>query len=305
MSSCSSPRRVRILVSLCNLAVPAKTGLLLLDGEDVSPVSLERAAADVTTGVGIAKLGARIFHLYQVPHRIFPLFAPPETRLAVFEEKTLELLADLPLPEVLDPHSLHCDDRRLLVVSTGTDEILSYRIDREIPSAPELVWSPSGANSDQHHLNSVAIVNGDLLCSAFGPRKTDKWSSAANGYIYNVTRRRTVVTGLRQPHSLLHRGAVTYYCDSPRSAVCEIGGGVVARAEGYVRGLGFLGSNLLVGSSVGRTGSSAARTVENAADEGELAGRCAVTRYDIKTHRTLGVTDLSAYGTEVYDILSW
>jgi len=288
-------RNARVLISFCNLASPAATSLAMLNG-GTPPVAVELGGdgARVWSGVGLARSGGFVYHLY----------FRPEVRVAALDARTLELVADSPLPEVDDPHSACLYRGRLVVASTGTDEVLSYELAGHRPRHPQVVWSPTGAGHDVHHVNSVVDIGGELWCCAFGPKAGEGWDTARSGYVYNISRGSVAVSGVGHPHSLrYHRGRI-YYCDSPRSRVMRLDGTPVAQAQGYVRGLAFAGDSVLVGSSVGRSRSKSSGVVHNPADEGEPTGSCGLSVFDLRSGQLAEWIDLSSFGDEVYDILT-
>lgn len=282
----------RVLISLCNLPAPAVSGVVVLTMDGLAPLDLGRPSATVMSGLGLARGPGVVYYAY----------CAPEVRVAALDAAALGVIADTPVPEVADPHSLCLSGGRLVVVSTGTDEVLSYHLEDHAPCRPQVLWSPTGAGRDVHHINSVVEVDGHLVVSAFGPVAGPRWADARNGYVYDITEARMLATGLRHPHSLAVREGRLYFCDSPRSRVLDLEGTVAAEAQGYVRGLGFGRSSMLVGSSVGRRWSKSTG-VENPADPGTPTGTCSVARFDCSTGRRLQDVDLSAFGTEVYDVL--
>jgi len=284
----------RLLVSVCNLSEPRTSGLLVVaTNQQAHWVDLGRSSADITSGCGMVRSGRVVYHVY----------VAPETRLAAIDARSLEVLDDYPLPEVQDPHSVCIHRGRLHVVSTGTDQILSYGLVKSRPICTGQVWSPSGAMRDLHHINGLAEFRGDLWCSAIGPKVGTLWAEARCGYITNITKGRRALDDLWHPHSLIGHRRNIYYCDSSRSRVLTLGGYVAAQAgDGYVRGLAISRSRIFVGSSVGRA-RSRSTGVHNPADPGEPSGTCAVRIFDLLTGTCLNTVDLSPFAKEIYDIL--
>jgi hypothetical protein len=282
----------RLLVSLCNVGPPRRSALLMVERDQVAVVDLGRPAPDVTTGVGLSRQGDRVLHLYRTD----------VTRLTVLDAATLEVVADYALPEVEDPHSLVLHRGRLVVPSTGTDQVLAYPWTSSGPGAPEVVWAASEAGRDTHHVNAVAVVDGHLLLTAFGPKTGERHSTATQGYVLDLTTGVRILEGIHHPHSVVAKGRGGLVCDSSRSRVLTLEGREVARSEGYVRGLSVVGRQLYVGSSVGRKESKSQSGVSNPADPGVPVGRCQVRRFGPGRQRP--DVDLSEYGDEIYDLLA-
>ena len=73
---------------------------------------------------------------------ILHLSSVPETALTVLDPSLAPVCSTV-LPEVTDPHSLCVHGGRLAVVSTGTDEVIGYRLDGPRAHSPEILWSPT------------------------------------------------------------------------------------------------------------------------------------------------------------------
>jgi hypothetical protein len=228
----------------------------------------------------------------------------------VLDRKSLEVLLVQALPEVDDGHSIVRFGDDLVIVSTGTDQVFAYTTDGPRIGTPRLLWSPSpsGPKADTHHVNSVAVANGELLCSAFGPRDDGSWYTARNGYIRNLSTGELVLDGLRQPHSTIWSGGQLFFCNSLEGTV-NTPDEVVAYLYGYSRGLAF-GSDgtLYVGTSLSRRprqdilGVSGANIFGNPSDAGDLHGQCALIRMTSSGANRLELP-MVPFGNEIYDIL--
>ena len=172
-------------------------------------------------------------------------------------------------------------------------------------------WKHGLGQKDTIHLNSIAHHQGDFYISAFGPR-TDFWHSAHNGYIQNITTGNKVITGLKQPHTLVSYEDDLYYCNSATSDVRKLGGDENLHIEGngYVRGMAFDKKTLAVATSRGRkrSKSTGKNLVTNFTDPGNPTGECAIHFYQradrLDDYQHLKTVSLSKYGAEIFDVLS-
>jgi hypothetical protein len=157
---------------------------------------------------------------------------------------------------------------------------------------------------DLHHLNAISWSDGQLLVSGFGKRSGPTWDSANEGFIYNVTRAETVASGIDQPHSVVEMSGSITYCESRKMALRSQGDKRTQILPGYSRGLCRIGRHLFVATSLGRRVSrSTARVIGNPADLGELEGRCTISRLTVDGFAIEATTDLTAYASEIYDLL--
>jgi hypothetical protein len=276
-----------VLVSLCNEYRLAEKGILRYDvGERTASWITIGLDGDVpiTGTLGIYGFGSRIYAVYSVGW--------DSTRMTIFEnDGALSVAADLELPDVKDPHSIWVDAERLLVVSTGTNELFEYALSDGVPrGAPSVIWRAADAATDTMHLNSVTVHEGRILISAFGPQDGDSWESACNGYIRDIERDAILQDGLLHPHSLRSFGGDVFFIESVSGRLRSLRG-AEARVDGYARGCESLGGDLfLVGTNVARAG----RAVP--------AGACGIALVDLEGGATREFHDLGAYGREVYDL---
>ncbi|HUZ50395.1 MAG TPA: DUF4915 domain-containing protein [Candidatus Dormibacteraeota bacterium] len=283
----------QLAVSFCNASHTAGRVLGLFDTATTELVCPDLGRADLTSACGLA---ADTDWLYCAST------GPDASYVSLLDYRDFRFQRVVELPEVRDVHSIALDGNALIAVSTGTDSVL--RIDMET-MRHEVVWRIGAGETDTHHLNAVTWFGDHLLCSGFGPKSTDRWSSAIDGYIYDITANSYVATGLYHPHSLASFGEVLYVCESSYSRVRTIDMPVAALSlSGYVRGLAFTQDGAFaVGSSVGRHDASLGDVVLNSADDGEPRGRCAIRMSDsIATQDGAQTFDLSSYANEIYDI---
>jgi Domain of unknown function (DUF4915) len=254
-----------------------------MDTDTLSKKWVDVGFADRTLhgGMGIVADERFVYH-------ISILSPDSSTHLTVLDRETLQVVHVQCLAEIADGHSLALWGDELMVASTGTDEVIGYRLNGYEASGARLVWTPTGSRADTHHVNSLVVADGEVLCSAFGPKDGEAWWSATNGYVHNITRDAALVQGLRQPHTVAWHEAQLYFCNSALGTV-NSESGVVAPLAGYSRGLAFApDGRVYAGTSVGRPWS-------------ELIGRCAVVQFSPTGVRT--EIGLSPLGAEIYDLL--
>ena len=253
---------------------------------------------DLASGLGIYADDRYVYHTY-IAHLDF------SSHLTVLDRATFDVLHVQALQGVIDGHSLCRIDDELVIASTGTDQILAYPMNGLELGTPRVVWSPTNSLEDTHHVNSLTYVDGELFCSAFGPKDGESWSTTRNGYVRNVTAGVTILEGLRQPHSATWHDGQLYVCNSIEGSV-NAGNDPIAFVTGYARGLTFgPDGTLYAGTSLARrpTDSTSDTAVfRNPSDEGPLHGQCAVI------HMTLAGTNrmeiaIPPFGREIYDIL--
>ncbi|MBP5862114.1 DUF4915 domain-containing protein [Streptomyces scabiei] len=201
-----------------------------------------------------------------------------------------------PLPGVLDGHSVVAVESELYAVSSGTDELVRFPLsDGRAQTGRQTAWRASDAGRDTHHINSVLRQsNGNMLVSGFGETPTCSKADARDGYIFDVTDNRPVVTGIHHPHSVTERRGLLYYCESGRGRFCSEKGSIIS-LDGYVRGVCWLSDDLVcIGTSAGR---AADRRGHYEADD------CAVWIVDVNTGTVVTRIPVKEFGPEIYDIV--
>jgi hypothetical protein len=296
-----------VLVSIGNFGAarpdepedPRPTCLLRLDVDSQHWRWVDVGCADepLVAGLGICSDDRYVYHVS---------LAKTESNaiLTVLDRGTLHVQHVQQLPEIADVHSIQRLGNELVVASTGTDEIVGYELDGYVASGGRVVWSPTGSGVDSHHINSLAVIEGRLFCSAFGSREGGSWTTAKNGYVHNVTGDTRVLDGLRQPHSVTFHDGHLYYCNSQEGTV-NSAEDVVAHLVGYARGLAFgADGTIYAATSLSRRGTQTTdNTAEflNLGDPGVLNGRCAVVKIPPGGSRL--EMGLSPAGYEIYDLL--
>jgi hypothetical protein len=298
-----------ILVSFCNIRTPTTPPLCVYDPGAGELLAI-RLPDGMPNGSGMSGLACCDRFLYvalqtgNIPAGAEPAGKPS---LLIFERSTFRLLAVHQFRAARDVHSMCWSHDRLLVVSTGTDEVVGLSLQGTDVVAESLYWRPveDQTRGDTHHLNGIACSPEGLLVSGFGKRRSDSWSSATSGFIFNATERRTVLDGLEQPHSVAMANSSVWFCESRRMAVRAAADGRSRVLPGYTRGLCSSGSFLFAATSVGRrTSRSTGAIVENSADAGEPTGRCTISCLDRETLSIVRTTECASLGEEIYDLLA-
>ena len=221
--------------------------------------------------------------------------------LFLLERDAYSVRSVIALPSVSDIHSIALIDGGIIAVSTGTDQILA--IDFATMETTEL-WHASAEMVDSHHLNAVVWSGDHLLCSGFGKKRSDRWSSAIDGYIYDITGGIYLAGGLYHPHSVVPFEGRLYYAESSHAVLRTIEE-PIARFDGYVRGVAFSPTGLCaVGTSIGRSSNDLESIVLNPADPGSGTGRCAVSiTDDARNWANATIVDCGEHANEIYDLL--
>jgi hypothetical protein len=210
------------------------------------------------------------------------------------------LTAEYEFRYAMDVHSLLFHRGTLYAVSTGTDELVRLEMHGTGVRSEMVVWRPiaSAPRLDLHHLNSVCGAGDEILVSGFGRKTSAHWSSALDGFVYNVSRERYMVQGVRHPHSVIRAAGCDIYCESGRRAVRIGTGRRVEGLPGYTRGLAAVRDSLFVGTSAKRWPANSGSGSVHPAD------RCGVARVSVTSGECLSFLDLSACGAEIYDLLA-
>lgn len=236
-----------------------------------------------------------------------PTAGPARTPgLLIFDQATLALQAQHALPDMVDIHGVCTRGEMVYVVSTGTDEVFELRRAEHEIDGVRCIWRPDRAatRADHHHLNTISWWHNSLLVSGFGRKLGLLWSSATDGFIVDIMHGRTLVSGIRHPHSLIELGDDLAYCESRSLSVRTIKGRQTAALSGYTRGLCLAGPKLYVGMSRGRRTSKSTGLINNPADLGAPAGACVICRLDAATLAVEEQYRLDAYGDEIFDLLA-
>lgn len=171
--------------------------------------------------------------------------------------------------------------------------------------AEQVVWKPDpeAERADLHHLNDVAVIDGRLLISGFGPRPGPRaWQDARKGFVRSTSDGTVVLGPLYHPHSICDLGSGEFaVCESPRRRVVTNRDRISSRLPGYARGLCLAGGKLYVGTSRNRHPSEPLSILPYRGDYGD-EGLAAICELDPETLDVERMIELSPHGREVYDI---
>ncbi|MFA6602430.1 MAG: DUF4915 domain-containing protein [Candidatus Shapirobacteria bacterium] len=242
--------------------------------------------------------------LCQSPTHIFAIFPGPSPGVISINKSNPNNLKIIFLSNLGDPHSLVYHQNYLYIVSTSSDSIYKHEVyeNGTVSATGILFWKPrnSEGNSDTHHLNSILIYNNNLLVSAFGIKTGDRWSSANNGYIYDITNSKYLKKQIYHPHTVTVNKDNIYVCESSSSSILKDHDIHFKLDSGYVRGLIVNKTQTLIGVSSGRLVSKSSGITNNPADLGALQSNCKVI---VCKHNKYFFYDFSAFHNEIYDLM--
>jgi hypothetical protein len=299
--------RVKILVSCCNKIENPELknpGVYLFrvdtDGGAITPVAIDGLhEAHGITGIAECPDG----YLALVQNNVNRAVRRDPIRL-VRLSRSFEARAIIDLHKVIDPHSLLMRGEQCLIVSSGTDEIISLdRFENESVYA-SLMDHDAADKQDILHVNSICAMNDKLYISAFGRSSGELRLTATRGWISSLEPRERVMEELHHPHSLHAFKGEFWFCESGRGMVRHQDEVVAAIESGYVRGLAVADDDLFVGLSKRRKVSKSKQVaVPNV--HPEKIGRCEVLHYRKRDgawqlHQSI---PFDGYSDEIYDIL--
>ena len=178
------------------------------------------------------------------------------TKLAVIGvfDRQFVLHSEIEAPGAVDLHGILPRGDDLLLVSSGTNELLS--VDRGIskqpsPAQPRVVWTDRGPLRDRDHLNDLQQTpDGRVLMSSFGPARPDGMRC---GTVIEVETRSVLIDGLREPHSLWWWDSHLYVLESVTGDLVRMHPGAqperVLGIVGYARGLAIDSDYIAIGKS--------------------------------------------------------
>jgi hypothetical protein len=247
----------------------------------------------IGTATGLARGDGKIFVAYMSESKF---------KLSVLEEKSLSVLYNFDFPSSQDVHSMLYDKGYLYTVSTGTDELIRYKVDKSTLKSPEVVWKASDDKKENHHINSIYKFKGDILLSGFGKSKMDNvWRTAYDGIIFNVTKGIILKDKVYQPHSVSSNGEEVFYCESGYGRFSSLSK-TVKTLDGYTRGVQFeTKENIFVATSIGRS-KKKSNTIYNPADYGKKKGKCGIYNLNAKG-KVVQYLDFGWFANEIYDLL--
>jgi len=295
---------MQVLVSFCNTKVPEIPALGLLDAT-TSDFEVLKLPAGLPPLCGITGLATCGEFIYVVPQPFCDSQGQSQPFLLVFDRTNFTLRNHYDFRVAADVHSICACDGSLYVVSTGTDEVVALGLKGGSVLSESVFWRPAsgGPREDLSHLNAIINREGNLLVSGFGPKAGPLWSSANQGFIFNITQQEKIADGLDQPHSLAWLDGTLAYCESRKKAVRALDGSRIQYLPGYTRGLCKVGRNLFVGTSIGRQVSKSTGLINNPVDPGAYAGECGVFQLSADKFAIEKIFKLGEGAQEIYDLL--
>jgi hypothetical protein len=250
------PEPRTILVTFCNVTSGAPAlGLFDADRATIEVLRTPEARSEQGGVTGVALNDEFLFlatSRMSGPRQATVPAGP--SGIFTLDRRDLSLRAVHTCATVFDAHSLWLDGDSLLVVSTGTDAVVRLGLDGPRVVSEENVWrpEPAGPPTDVHHLNAIYNWRGRRLVAGFGVKSGTQWSSATDGFIVNIASGERLVSGVRQPHSMVAAGDALAYCESANGTVRLVGRSDERTLPGFTRGLCTAGDGLFAATSRGR-----------------------------------------------------
>ncbi|NCA93881.1 MAG: DUF4915 domain-containing protein [Sphingobacteriia bacterium] len=289
---------MKVLISFCNPQPESiNKNLLILDLKNKKSEYLLETRDGLT---GITQDNNFFYSLSQ------------NSKIYIIDRSSHKLILTKKLDNLLDPHSLFIEEDELFVVSTGNNEILKYKIskDRLNVDFVEVFWKQHGTNNevgDIYHINSIFKEKKSIYITAFGLRSGDRWSSAKNGYVLNITDDRKEIYNIYHPHSLIIKDEKMYYCESALQSVKEGNNIIVKLKSGYVRGLALDKKYLVLGVSGGRKVSKSTGMLNKISETSLMEANCKILVFKkklfLEEYKAIKEFNFFPNHTEIYDIL--
>lgn len=287
-----------IAVSFCNQPFTPELVLALLDPSTGKArwVDLQHPSS-VGGATGLARRAGRVYVAVQITN--------PFSRLHIYDETTFELLSVHEFAHARDVHSvLVPEEGRLLVASTGTDELYELTLDGDEVVDERPIWRLPGTlveAGDQCHLNSVTLTPDGIAATYCNSAGIPALRDHQGGGIVLVEDSTLLASGIESPHSLVYRDGEFYFCHGP-GRLSRLGGPTV-EVGGFARGLCFLDGEAFVGSSGKRWQSRSTGRRMSYGRRQYMEQRAFVSRVDVQKMEVVGVYDLKGLAIEVYDLL--
>lgn len=212
------------------------------------------------------------------------------------------------LSRTIDGHSILTHEGRVLLLSTGTNELIQVIADHS-ECTESVFWRLGDEARDCEHINSAAAWNGRLYVSMLGKEENGGgrfWQQ--NGCIMDVASSSVVWNGLFHPHSLMEHTGDLYCLESRRGNLWRFKmtdghwqGEIVTQLVGYLRGLAAEGQYLYVGSSALRRKSKSRGDLMAHPHQTLESMQCWLYRVDLDT-REVERQDMTPFGREIYDV---
>ena len=295
-----------ILVSFCNVKNAAVPRLAVFDPDDETLAPLHLADS-IPQGMGATGLIADAQYIYVSTQIAQSLKKQTGRYLLTFSRTDFSFHSAYSFRQASDVHSLCWFNGKLLAVSAGTDEIVELEVNAGEVQSETVHWriDPDGERADRHHLNGICAVGDDLIVCGFGRRSGDLWSTAMDGFLFDVNRGQRIVSGLYQPHSVTPVSSAIVYCESRKMSVRRCRLDQAQTLSGYTRGVCEAGGYLFVATSAGRKESrSTSEFVENFSESESGCREITINRLDPETMAVLDTTSFNSQGQEIYDLLA-
>lgn len=292
----------QLLLSFCYTR-PLGHVLARFDTETQALEWLDLGALDLQIhgATGLCRHGQGFYAVLQVKRG-----GIPTTELVEFDAHC-RMQRSATLKRVFDAHSIVPWGDALLVVSTGTNQVIE--INWPTPGAPrETIFFELDPGADTLHMNALQVFEQRLYLSMFGPKQGDSWNDSDQGCVLDLSAGgQAVALGLRHPHALFVDGGALGCLVSMTGAIVPIAG-TPAHAypplPGYLRGAASDSRYLYVGVSIPRTHSKSRGVALAASKRGSSGQGCGLHVFDKSNGQTTWL-DLSPFGAELYDIVAW
>jgi hypothetical protein len=291
---------MRVLISFCNPSLRSKRkNLLLYDFQSEKGNYLLNRWSSCT---GLAQDKD---YFYAVSH------IKVIVKLLVLRKSDNSIVCEKVLRNVSDVHSITVNNKKIYIVSSGTDSVVEYEFDplSEKINFVKTLWTIPNpkALKDTHHINSVFFYKGDIYVSAFGKKEGLRWSTAKHGYIKNISSNENKEWDIYHPHSLFIEKEKFYYCESALSRVKRDNETIAQLESGYIRGLCLNGDFLVFGVSESRGISKSTGLLNKKEGRNFLSKSCKIFLYKRKQkskgYIKIKEMDLFPKHAEIYDIM--
>ncbi|MBI4319777.1 MAG: DUF4915 domain-containing protein [Chloroflexi bacterium] len=290
-----------LLVSFCNV-FPRALALGIYDFDSCAFKWVELAGVGEPVGgaTGLSRYHGGYACLVQLP-----TFCGASA--LVLLDQDLHLREVHRLVETGDAHSLAALEDGFLANDSLRNRLIRIDLSPDGKSVREVeFWRGSDEPRDVLHVNSVALLNGEPYVSLFGPGPGGDWEYARSGRILNTSADHVACNNLFHPHSLKNVDGTLCWLESRRGLVhrysAELGHEVVAKLEGYVRGLAHDAQHLYVGASAIRRrpkGGGTPNVVGTLTPENSNSWLYRIDRQTLAVERRR----LTAFSSEIYDVL--
>ena len=297
---------MNILISFCNtIDTPGfpNLGVIDIDTKEFKVVKLPPGITP-TGMTGLARSEDFVFIGLQHLEGQETGYESPAA-LLVFDRMSFRLMATHALTLVKDIHSFLWvkENSTLHIVSSGTDEVIAIEFKGSEMVSEKVFWrpQPNDPREDIRHLNSIFRYQDEIYVSGFGKREIEgEWSSARNGFIFNITTGREIMNGLYHPHSIDVINGQMMICESRTQKLRVVGSEDSPILPGYTRGLCHWQGKIFVGTSRSRKKSkSTGKAVEPVSQE----GGCTISQLSMEGLDVEYTWDLNQYGIEIYELM--